>query len=447
MSFTRYPDYKDSGVKWLSSIPRLWEFKRINMIASLNDDALPETTDGEQEITYVDIGSVSLSAGVEKFEVFTFKDAPSRARRKVKDGDVIISTVRTYLKAIAPILNPPENLVVSTGFAVLRSKSDVKSSFTKYALQSNGFLDEIISRSTGVSYPAINASEIGFIKIPVPSLSEQTQIANFLDQETTKIDALVTEKQKLIELLKEKRQAVISHAVTKGLKPKVNMKDSGVDWLGEIPEHWYISRFCYETWVRARLGWKGLKADEYVDEGYIFLATPNIKESEIDFTNVNYISLERYEESPEIMLAEGDILLTKDGSTLGTVNLVRELPKAATVNSSIAVITPKKNLSSEFLLYLFKSSYIENIIQLLKGGMGVPHLFQGDINKIHIPIPPLEDQVAIAKFLKSNTENLEKLIALSKNQIRLLTERRSVLISAAVTGQIDVRNYQPKEVA
>lgn len=214
MSFTKYPDYKDSGVEWLSSIPRLWGFKRINVIASLNDDALPETTDREQEITYVDIGSVSLSAGVEKFEVFTFKDAPSRARRKVKDGDVIISTVRTYLKAIAPIVNPPENLVVSTGFAVLRAKSDVKSSFTKYALQSNGFLDEIISRSTGVSYPAINASEIGFIKIPVPSLPEQTQIANFLDQETAKIDTLVAEQEKLIKLLQERRSALISAAVT-----------------------------------------------------------------------------------------------------------------------------------------------------------------------------------------------------------------------------------------
>jgi len=120
--------------------------------------------------------------------------------------------------------------------------------------------------------------------------------------------------------------------------PYPEYKDSGVEWLGEVPGHWDISRLGFESWVRARLGWKGLKAEEYVDDGYVFLATPNIKQRNIDFENVNYIDEARYSESLEIALHIGDVLLAKDGSTLGTVNVVRDLPRPATVNSSIAVI-------------------------------------------------------------------------------------------------------------
>src|ERR1700683_1452248 len=138
----------------------------------------------------------------------------------------------------------------------------------------------------------------------------------------------------------------------------------------EIPTSWQLSRLGYETWVRARLGWKGLKAEEYVEQGYTLLATPNIKGREIDFENVNYITRDRYDESPEIKLRVGDVLVAKDGSTLGTVNVVRTLPAEATVNSSIAVITPSARLQSHYLFYLFQSAYIEQTIAMVKGGMG-----------------------------------------------------------------------------
>ena len=141
------------------------------------------------------------------------------------------------------------------------------------------------------------------------------------------------------------------------------------------------------------------------------------------------------------MLNVGDILLAKDGSTLGTVNLVRHLPKPATVNSSIAVITPNKNLDSEYLFYIFKSGYMKNIIQMLKGGMGVPHLFQGDINKIYLPIPPLAEQKRICAFLSPKINKIDELIDKSKTSLVILKERRSSLISALVTGKIDVRNF------
>lgn len=210
-------------------------------------------------------------------------------------------------------------------------------------------------------------------------------------------------------------------------------KDSGVEWLGEVPEHWDVSRLGFESWVRARLGWKGLKAEEYVDEGFAFLSTPNIKGLSIDFENVNFITQERFDESPEIKVREGDVLLAKDGSTLGTVNVVRKLPRPTTVNSSIAVITPNTSLNSVFLYYLFASSYMEQTIQRTKGGMGVPHLFQADLNKFYLPLPSHDEQTHIAAFLDRETAKIDELVTEQRRLMELLKEKRQAVISHAVT--------------
>jgi type I restriction enzyme, S subunit len=210
-------------------------------------------------------------------------------------------------------------------------------------------------------------------------------------------------------------------------------KESGVEWLEEVPEHWNVSRIGFESWLRARLGWKGLKAEEYVDDGFIFLATPNIKGRDIDFEAVNYINEFRYDESPEIKLRQGDVLLAKDGSTLGTVNVVRNLPKPATVNSSIAVITPGEKLEGLYLYYLLQGDFLHNTIQRIKGGMGVPHLFQEDLNKFYIPLPPLPEQRSIATFLDRETTKIDELITEQQRLIDLLKEKRQAVISQAVT--------------
>jgi type I restriction enzyme S subunit len=197
-------------------------------------------------------------------------------------------------------------------------------------------------------------------------------------------------------------------------------KPSGVEWLGEVPEHWEISRLGFESWVRARLGWKGLKAEEYVDDGFAFLSTPNIKGLNIDFANVNFITQERFDESPEIIVRVGDVLLAKDGSTLGTVNVVRHLPRQTTVNSSIAVITPNPNINGVFLYYIFASSYMEQTIQRTEGGMGVPHLFQADLNKFYLPVPSLPVQTRIAAFLDAETAKIDELVAEQRRLMDLL---------------------------
>lgn len=204
---------KPSGVEWLADVPEHWEVERLKYQVSINNESYPETMDPDFEIVYVDISSVDSVRGIIKKEPMTFENAPSRARRIVRDGDTIISTVRTYLRAIAPVVKPEDNLTVSTGFAVVRPRIIDKNYLSKM-LTAPYFIEDIVSRSVGVSYPAINASDIGLIHVPLPPITEQQAIAEFLDRETGKIDALITKVEAAIEKLKEYRTALICAAVT-----------------------------------------------------------------------------------------------------------------------------------------------------------------------------------------------------------------------------------------
>lgn len=207
----KYDSYKESSIEWLTEIPSHWKQEKLKYIVSCNDDVLEESTDPAQIIDYVEISDVNSIEGITNSTKYKFRDAPSRARRITKIGDVIISTVRTYLKAIASIKK--DNLIVSTGFAVLRPRK-VDSNFISYALQNELFLGEVVSQSTGVSYPAINSTDLVEIRIPVPPTTEQQIIAKYLDEKVSKIDKTITELQTQIEDLKALKSSLITEAVT-----------------------------------------------------------------------------------------------------------------------------------------------------------------------------------------------------------------------------------------
>lgn len=211
---------KDSGIEWLGEVPEHWDVKRLKYVSSCNDESLPETTDPDFEMLYVDISSVSRILGITTREEMSFEDAPSRARRKVKNGDTIVSTVRTYLRAIAPIENAEDNLIVSTGFAVLRPVS-IYSDYLSLVIQSHFVVESIVARSVGVSYPAINATEIGDICITNPPMSEQRSIVDNVRKATLQIDALQSKNEHSITLLREYRSSLINRAVT----GKIDLRD------------------------------------------------------------------------------------------------------------------------------------------------------------------------------------------------------------------------------
>ncbi|MFI1851318.1 restriction endonuclease subunit S [Streptomyces sp. NPDC020480] len=203
--------------------------------------------------------------------------------------------------------------------------------------------------------------------------------------------------------------------------------------LPSLPASWSRTRLDRVATVNARIGWKALTAAEYQSDGYAFLSTPNIKGREIDFSNVNYISDFRYEESPELQLKPGDVLLAKDGNTLGIVNIVRDLPRPATVNGSIAVIR-STGIDPTYLRHVLASRVTQETINMLKGGMGVPHLFQWDINRLPIPLPPPDEQRRIADFLDAETARINRLIAGREKQSALLDEHYRAATYAAITG-------------
>jgi type I restriction enzyme S subunit len=209
----------DRSVPWQDVFPPTCYLKPIKYVCSINRCSLPETTDPDTEFRYVDISSVDAEGNWVASEPMRFADAPSRARRVVKDGDVLVSTVRTYLRAITHVNKVEEPLICSTGFAVLTASGAVHSKFLAYWVRSVCFVDEVVARSVGVSYPAVNASDVGNIPCPIMPFDKQQAIAAYLDRETSRIDALIEKKRRQIELLQEKRAALISNAVTKGLDP------------------------------------------------------------------------------------------------------------------------------------------------------------------------------------------------------------------------------------
>jgi type I restriction enzyme S subunit len=437
--YNPYPAYKLSGVEWLGEFPSHWKARRAKAIFQ-RVQRPPRESDGI--VTAFRDGEVTLRSK-RRTEGFT-NAVKEIGYQGVRKNDLLVHAMDGFAGAIGVSDSDGKcSPVCSVCIPIDAEKTHMP--YYGYLVRQLAVTDFITSLAKGIRERSteFRYSEFSVLPLALPPLLEQTQIAAFLDHETAQIDALIAKQERLIALLEEKRQAVISHAVTKGLNPDAPLRRSGIDWLGDVPAHWAVSYLGFEASIKARLGWKGLKADEYVAEGYIFLATPNIKGREIDMENVNYITKKRYEESPEIALEIGDVLVTKDGSTTGTTNVVRGLPRPATVNSSIAVIRRLGSLDSDYLYYFFKSEYTQNVIKRMQDGMGVPHLFQADLRKFRVLLPPMEEQASIAAHLEEAVPMLDDLFAKAQSAITLLKERRTALISAAVTGKIDVRDWQP----
>ncbi len=432
MSRQAYPACKPSGMDWVGDIPEHWDVRRVKYTASINDEVLSETTDPEFEVTYVDIGSVDAVKGIVAKEVYRFEDAPSRARRIVRDGDTIVSTVRTYLRAIAPIHDADGRLIVSTGFAVVRPRK-LDPGYLSYALRAPFFVETVVSRSTGVSYPAINASEVGNIDITLPSLDEQRAIAAFLDRETARIDTLIEKKQRQIELLQEKRSALISHAVTKGLDPNVPMKDSGIEWLGEIPEHWEVWKAAHilrlygghapESVIVAPEGnlyFKVEDLNQQAGEQYLFLHSSTLTVS----TSTSTAAI-----SPPL------ILIPKRGAAIAT-NKVRIATEPCLFDSNIMGIQVLRKCRVEYTAYTLLSRGLWDIADVST----IPQINNKHINPLKVPVPPPKEQQAIVEYIGIEAKRLDFLGARIHQSIDMLREYRTALISAAVTGRIDVRD-------
>ena len=449
MRFTAYPKYKPSGVEWLGEVPEHWEVKRLKYSASINDEALPETTDPAFEMSYVDISSVDAVRGIVSSEDLVFEDAPSRARRIVRDGDTIVSTVRTYLRAIAPVRDRAPNTIVSTGFAVVRPRR-VTPAFMSYALREPGFVEAIVARSVGVSYPAVNASEIGTLPIPLPAGDEQDAIADFLDRETAKIDTLVAKKRTLIERLKEKRTALISRTVTRGLPPDAaraagldphpKLKPSGIDWLGDVPEHWTLPPLYmrYQVDLGKMLNEATISGEHLV---------PYLRNVDVQWDRINVSDLPEMDIGPwefaRYTVRRGDLLVC-EGGEVGRAALVQDTADGLGYQKALHRLRPLSGVEDpRFMFFTLHWGADQGVFAAGGNPNTIPHLTGEKLRAYRFPTPPHHEQAAIADFLDREAAKIDSMVAKVETAIERLQEYRTALITAAVTGKIDVRGAAP----
>lgn len=424
-----YDSYKDSGIAWIGDIPSGWEIKRLGNFYNPRNEKV-----SDKDFPPL---SVTMKGIVPQLETAAKTDDGDN-RKLVKKGDFAINS-RSDRRGSCGISDYDGS--VSLINTVLCPKGQMNAGFYNWLFHTSMFADEYYKWGHGIvdDLWTTKWSDMKNICVVVPSLEEQSSIANFLDEKCSEIDSLISLQEEMISELQAFKQSVITEAVTKGLDKNVKMKDSGVEWIGEIPEEWDIKFLSKIIWLRARLGWRGLKAEEYVEQGYPFLSAFNIVNNQLDWSNLNYINQERYDESPEIKLSKGDVLIVKDGAGIGKTARLDEMPYGeSTVNSSLGVITPSEILYYKYLHYFLLSSPFQNMVGFLKNGMGVPHLTQENMRAVLLPLPPLPEQHSIATYLDTKTADIDSIIALKQQKITELKDYKKSIIYECVTGKKEV---------
>ena len=420
MSLTRYPEYKDSGVAWLGEVPQHWEVAPYKHFVDIHNGADHKKI--EQADGFPVIGSGGPFAFASEF---------------LYDGEsVLLGRKGTIDK---PLYIVGKFWTVDTMYWT-KISPDAFGKFAYYVALTIPFT----YYSTNTALPSMTKGALSAHAIARPPLDEQTAIATFLDRETAKIDGLIAEQEKLIALLAEKRQATISHAVTKGLNPDVRMKDSGVAWLGEVPAHWFLGQL--KNFIRQKPG--AIKTGPFgshltsaeMQEGIVKVYNQRSVIDNNFIDGENYISQEKFEQLSSFQAFPGDVLVT----TRGTIGRAAILPG----NADLGILHPcllrvqvdEKKLHREFLVALIQGSHLmKTQIALSSNATTIEVIYSETMASLFIPLPPLAEQKAILLFLDSETARLDALTAAATHGIALLKERRSALISAAVTGKIDVR--------
>lgn len=427
---------KDSGIPWIGAIPEHWKIARIKDIYSFQTGATPPSKtesfyDGDN--LWANIGDIdgktifetSKHLSDEGVSVCSMNISPKGSLLysfKLSVGQVAFCGVDMYTnEAIATFIGEPTALsylyYVAPLFIVFNANTNIYGA------------------------PILNQDLIKNAIIPVPPLAEQERIASYLDEKCGEIDELIEVEQQMISDLESYRQAIITEAVTHGLNPNAPKKQSTIQGIKDIPFNWNEVNLLKVIYLRARLGWRGLKAEEYVDEGYPFLSAFNIVNNQLVWENLNFINQLRYDESPEIKLSLHDILIVKDGAGIGKCARVENMPLGeSTVNSSLGVITVSETLYYSYLYYFFLSTPFQDNVLFLKNGMGVPHLTQENLKSVRIPLPPVDEQKAIANFLDSKCFEIDGLIKVKQEKIETLKQYRQSLIFEAVTGKTLITN-------
>ena len=437
MKLKPYPEYKNSGVQWIGEIPESWEVHKLKRFSRIETGNTPSKEDEryyeDGNFPWIRPDELKEFQPISDSNIKLNKDGKKLAR-KIPKNSILVCCIGSLGKIGIAGKELATNQQINS---IILNEERCKFQFVKYIIFNSKKEMERIGNANVVSI--VNKSQQGEISYCLPPFPQQTTIAKFLDKKTAEISKLIEKDKKLIELLKEKRTALINHAVTKGLDPNANMKDSGIDWIGEIPEGWEVNKIKNTNYVKGRIGWHGLTSEEYQDEGAFLVTGTDFFNGHIDWSSCHHVSWERYKEDPYIHLKENDVLITKDG-TIGKVALIEDLPDKATLNSGVFVIRPlKKKHISRFMFWILNSLVFEKFFDYVKRGATISHLYQETFERFIFPIPSLDEQKAIAEYLDKETLKIDKTIHKIQKKIKLLEEYKKSLIHHTVTGKVDVR--------
>lgn len=430
MSLPRYVEYKDSCVSWLSEVPIHWEARPLKYLAKLVTGLTPPTdvheNYAEEGFPWIRPEDINENGAVTHASKFLSEDGAEIARHLVPLS-TLICCIGTIGKA--GIIGAP----AATNQQITAASFRGSAKYFYYA--TCAARTEIETSATGNVLKILNTERLGRIRFPDPPEDEQSAIAIFLDRETGKIDALIAEQEKLLTLLAEKRQATISHAVTRGLNPNAPMKDSGVPWLGEVPAHWEVLPIKRLGTIRYGIG----EPPAYRDEGIPLIRATNVHAGIISRNGLVYVDPDDIPAQRILWLKPGDIIVVRSGAYTGDSALVTD--EYAGCIAGFDMVLSVSHCAPEFMQYALLGHSLKICqIDLKRMRAAQPHLNAEELGECVIALPGMDEQSAISDFLAIETAKVDSLCFEAERGIELLNERRGALIAAAVTGKIDVRN-------
>jgi len=435
--YKAYPEYKDSGVEWLGEIPSSWDMWKLSHAYEAIGSGTTPTSSNELwfqgDIPWVTTGELRETVINDTFKkVSSFTLQTFSALKIHPAGSIVIAM---YGATIGRLGILGVDATTNQACCVMTKSNIVNNQYLYYWLQA--FREDVIKLSSGGGQPNINQEKVASLKISSPAWNDQATIVCFLNHETAKIDNLIKKQQQLIELLKEKRQAVISHAVTKGLDPDVPMKDSGVEWLGEVPAHWAIKRLKH---ISPKVG-VGLVINPSTytkDEGVYFIFGGDVKEFGFDLTKTRRISPQDSNKLLPSRLNSRDLVSVRVGYP-GITSVVTDDLEGS--NCASIIIIRRGSYNSDWLCAAMNVWVGRQQVDLASYGAAQKQFNVSDAIEFVFPVPPINEQNDIADFVQKTLNKFDDLTQKALKQIELLQERRTALISAAVTGKIDVRDW------
>lgn len=423
-----YPAYRDSRIGGLGRVPIDWDVRPLKRCVAINRNVLPESTDPAFRFRYLDIGTVGTGRLVKEPESILFEHAPSRARRIVKSGDTLVSTVRTYLRAVYFVEDSFEDCIASTGFAVLSPGEGTQPRFLGSLVQSEYFVNQVILNSIGVAYPAIAESRLAALPVALPPEREQDAIVRFLAHIDRRVNRLIRAKRRLIALLNEQKQAIIHRAVTRGLDPDVRLKPSGVDWLGDIPEHWEVRRNGRLFTQRNETGFADLPILEVSLRRGVRVRT-------FENSDRKQVVTDRSKYKRAVC---GDIAYNMMRMWQGAVGVA---PIDGLVSPAYVVARPTEGTATRYFESLFRTAeYMSEVDKCSRGIVKDRNrLYWEDFKGMGSCYPPPHEQEQIVWAIDNACCGIDNGIGRVERELSLVREYRARLIADVVTGKLDVR--------